>query len=141
MSDLSFVHLESLQKAIFSGDVWLFLFLTINLSHKEVLHKHNFLCYPQISQQSCTSCSNGSRRKSKCCQHHHHMYHRKSYQYYPRRRPAVRQPKRCTFAMPLTSTASDNENNVTTMHHPSSHVTCHRESSNSSNASSIRIIE
>lgn len=114
---------------------------------------------------SCSSCDSGNnsfRRHSnmRTCRHHHQHYHHT-------RRPAIRQNKRCTFATTtttiLSSACANSSNNSTSRHHPSSstslaqsrqqsdhhqqefesnpHPLCQSQSSNSSNTSSIRIID
>ncbi|XP_070501092.1 dopamine receptor 2-like [Chironomus tepperi] len=64
-----------------------------------------------------------------CCHNHHHHYHR--------RNRVIKQIKRCTFA--TTTTEIPNTNELIT--EENQHMSFKSQSSNSSNASSIRIIE
>lgn len=120
---------------------------------------------------SCSSCDNAGssfRRQNslRTCRHHHHSHPH----YHHQRRPAIRQNKRCTFATTTTTILPPNNGNsniiggngngtTTVIHHrhhstsPSTsfavnkdndqtlHQVCQSQSSNSSNTSSIRVID
>lgn len=131
--------------------------------NRSIMWRHLNSC---SSCDSNNSNPNSFRRHNsmRTCRHHHQHYHHT-------RRPAIRQNKRCTFATTtttiLSSSACGGNNNGngssnTSRYHPSSsgslaqtrqqadhilefepntHQLCQSQSSNSSNTSSIRIID
>lgn len=98
--------------------------------------------------QHCSTCDVSQRRSSRhrsCSSNcsstnrptHHHITHHTHQNCYHHRRPAIRQTKRCTFSQTTTTIISKND----IINEENPHMPFQSQSSNSSNASSIRIIE
>lgn len=118
-------------------DQWVIVIAKIYWFFHLFVIDHNLFLFSYIFQQ-CNVCDNGSQRSTRMrsCANcsklklrhsvHHNCYHR-------RRSRAIKQIKRCTFATTTTEIPNSSEENP--------HLSFKSQSSNSSNGSSIRIIE
>lgn len=103
---------------------------------------HNFISSSlYFHKQNCSVCEGTQLRTTrlrsctKIRHNHHNCYHTHHHRH--RRNRVIKQNKRCTFAVTTTEIPNPNE----LISEESQHMSFKSQSSNSSNASSIRIIE